>query len=234
MTSQPFHADGIVVVIPAFNESAVLAQVIEDVARVVSRSQIIVVNDAFNDETAQVAAREGVMVLSHLINRGQGAALVTGLQAALSRGAKVMVTFDADRQHAADDIPTMVQPILSGESDVVLGTRFAGGTAENMPRLRRAMLRVATVLTRVFSGVRVTDTHNGFRALSAKAAGLITIRQDRMAHASEILEQIKHHKLHFVERPVHIRYSEYSKAKGQRNRDAFKILLRLLLRRVQG
>ena len=233
VTSPSFDAHGIVVVIPAYNESTVLEHVLDDVARWVPRSQILVVNDASTDQTVQVATSAGAVVINHLINRGQGAALGTGLQAALSFGAKVIVTFDADRQHGADDIPVMVQPIIAGEAEVVLGTRFGAGTAQDMPLLRRFLLRMATLFTRIFSGIRVTDTHNGFRALSAKAAATITMRQDRMAHASEILEQIKHHRLRFVERPVHIRYSEYSMAKGQRSRDALKIMFRILLRRVQ-
>ena len=221
------------VVVPAYNEAAVLTDVLDDVARVVPPKQMIVVDDGSTDETSQIATESGALIVKHLINRGQGAALATGIQAALQCGAEIIVTFDADGQHQADDIQTLVEPILTGQADVVLGTRFGkDAKAEQMPSLRRVLLRAGAVFTWLFSGIRISDPHNGLRALSGQAARQIRIRQDRMSHASEILEQIKFHRLRFVERPVHVRYTAYSIGKGQRNRDAFKIAMKLILRKV--
>jgi glycosyltransferase involved in cell wall biosynthesis len=226
--------DGVYVVIAAFNEAQVIAATIRDVAGVVPAGQVIVVDDASTDATADLAGREGVRVLRHAINRGQGAALATGVQAALSHGAKIVVTFDADGQHVAGDIPAVIAPLLAGEAQVVLGTRFFPGGAADVPARRRLMLRLAVCFTRLVSRLPVTDAHNGFRALTAQAAAAIVIREDRMAHASEILDEIRRHKLSYVERPVHIRYSAYSLAKGQKNRAAFKLALTVLWGRLKG
>jgi glycosyltransferase involved in cell wall biosynthesis len=226
--------DGVLVVIPAFNEGPVLAATIRDVAGVVPAQQIIVVDDASTDATAALARQEGACVLHHLLNRGQGAALATGIQAALRRGAKVVVTFDADGQHTAADIPAVVAPVLAGAAQVVLGTRFFPGGLAGVPAGRRWLLRLAVWFTRIVSRLPVTDAHNGFRALSAEAAGRIRIREDRMAHASEILDQVRRLRLSYVERPVHVRYSAYSLAKGQKNSAAVKLAFAVLWGRLRG
>jgi glycosyltransferase involved in cell wall biosynthesis len=224
--------DGVYVVIAAFNETQAIAAAIQNVARFVPVGCIIVVDDASSDATAEAARSQNVHLLRHLINRGQGAALATGIEYALTRGARIIVTFDADGQHNADDIPNMVKPLIDGDCDVVLGSRFLTGNPPTMPPFRKLILQVGTIITRIISNIRVTDTHNGFRAFSSNAAKTIHIRQDRMAHASEILEQISRHRLRFVERHVNIRYSDYSMSKGQRNRDALKILARVILDKV--
>ncbi|MCC6580883.1 MAG: glycosyltransferase family 2 protein [Phycisphaeraceae bacterium] len=228
----PRTPGSVYVVIAAYNEASVLGEVIDDVARHVPVRQVIVVDDGSTDATPAVAMSKGVRVLRHAINRGQGAALQTGIHAALLRGAGVIVTFDADHQHTADDLPAMIEPILSGQADIVLGSRFLSGDVRHIPWVRRMVLRMAVVFTRAFSRIWVTDTHNGFRAMNAEAARVIRIHQDRMAHASEIIDEIRRHRLRFVERPVHIRYTEYSLAKGQRSSQALRLLLRLIFTRL--
>lgn len=223
---------GVFVVIAAYNEARAIAAVIDDLCAHVDADHIIVVDDASHDDTATTARDNGVRVVHHMINRGQGAALATGIEFALSYDAQVIVTFDADGQHDAADLPAMIAPIVAGEADVVLGSRFISGNPPDMPPVRKFMLRLGTIITRLISNIRVTDTHNGFRALSRQAAKTIQIRQDRMAHASEILDQIARHRLRFVERHVNVRYSDYSMSKGQRNRDAVKILARVILDKV--
>ena len=226
--------NGVYVVIPAFNEGRVLADTLAEVAAVIPLRQVIVVDDASTDGSAELARQAGARVLRHLVNRGQGAALATGLQAALSRGARAIVTFDADGQHSAADIPAVAGPVLSGEAQVVLGTRFFPGGATGMPAARRRLLRLAVLFTRLVAGLAVSDAHNGFRAFSAHAAAHISIHEDRMAHASEILQQVRRRRLSYVERPVHIRYSAYSLAKGQRNSAALKLAFEVLLGRLRG
>ena len=226
--------EGLFVVIPAFNEALVLNQVIEDVSEHVSRSNIIVVDDGSTDETANESARAGVTVLRHLVNRGQGAALATGIAAALRRQAKAIVTFDADGQHSAEDIPHLVEPVLTGQYDVVLGSRFIGTEPQEMPVLRRWILHLAVLFTRVFSQIQVTDVHNGLRAFSMQSAKQIRIHEDRMAHASELLDEIRRHRIRYVEHPVKVVYSPYSLSKGQKNIDAIKLALRILIHKVTG
>jgi glycosyltransferase involved in cell wall biosynthesis len=156
--------------------------------------------------------------------------LQTGIDFALAQGAGVIVTFDADGQHDPADIPALTEPVLTGQADVALGSRFLG-RAVGLPWSRWLLLKLAVVFTRVFSGIRVSDTHNGFRALSRSAAERVRITQDRMAHASEILDQIKQHGLRFVEVPVRITYSRETLAKGQSSWNALKIAGQLFLGR---
>jgi len=142
-----------------------------------------------------------------------------------------VVTFDADGQHDPEDIRALVEPIVHGECDVTLGSRFLG-RAHNIPLGRRVLLKGGVWFTRVFSRMEVTDVHNGLRAFSRAAAGALRIRMDRMAHASEILDEIKRGGWRYREIPVTVYYSEYSLAKGQSSWDAMRIAAHLLLKRI--
>ncbi|MCB9707197.1 MAG: glycosyltransferase family 2 protein [Myxococcales bacterium] len=215
----------IFVVIPAYNEGESSGEVIQNLPRWCT---CVVVDDGSMDDTAEQAARAGATVLRHVVNRGQGAALQTGIDYALSQGAKIIVTYDADGQHDPADLERLIAPLREGRADVALGSRFLEHVNE-VPRTRRMVLRAAVLFTRMTSGLKLTDTHNGYRALSRAAAQKVSIRLDRMAHASEILDQIRIHKLRYVEVPVRIRYTEYSRQKGQRARAAFRIAIDYLL-----
>lgn len=208
------------VVIPAFNEAAAIGSVIADLRPFAGN--IVVVDDGSRDGTAGAAHEAGAVVLRHVINRGQGAALQTGIEYALRRSASAIVTFDSDGQHSAADVPTLLAPLRDGRADIVLGSRFLGST-ESMPALRRMVLRLAVLFTRSVSGLKVTDAHNGMRAFSGRAASIIHIQLDRMAHASELMDQIRRSGLPYTEVPVHVRYTEYSRQKGQRGVHAVRI-----------
>ena len=225
---------GVWLIIPAYNEAQVISSVVEGVTRWIDPSRIIVVDDGSTDQTSYLATKAGVHLLRHVINRGQGAALATGIQVALQHGAQVIVTFDADGQHDPTDLPTLIKPIQSGLSDVVLGTRFAADCASSIPLTRRLLLKTAVWFTRLLTGLHVTDVHNGLRVLSNRAASQLRIRQDRMEHASEIFDEIKRNRLTYTERPTRIRYSQYSIDKGQKNRDALRLALRIILKKVGG
>jgi polyprenyl-phospho-N-acetylgalactosaminyl synthase len=216
------------IVIPAYNEERAIAEVVGHLTTLWPR--VIVVDDGSADGTGEAARRSGATVLTHAVNRGQGAALQTGITYALRRGAEIVVTFDSDGQHRTEDVATLVEPILAGKAEVVLGSRFLG-TTEEMPALRRLLLRGAVIFTRLTSGANVTDTHNGLRAFSRVAAAQIEIRLDRMAHASEIIDEIAARGIRFVEVPVNLRYSEYSKMKGQSGLGAFRVLFDYLIGR---
>ncbi len=210
------------VVIPGYNEASVIAGVVRDV--VALGVSVVVVDDASSDDTAGQAARAGAITIRHALNRGQGASLQTGLELSLRQGARAIVTFDADGQHRSKDILALLEPILIGEYDVTLGSRFLG-SADDIPATRQILLKAGVAFTRIFSRAEVTDVHNGLRAFSRRAAQTIRIRQDRMAHASEILDQVVDSGLPYVEVPVHVRYTEYSRAKGQRTSSVLRVVL---------
>ena len=214
------------IVIPAFNEGAVIGSV---VAAVRDRYlNVVVVDDCSRDHTGTIARSAGATVLRHPINLGQGAALQTGIRYALSAGAEHIVTFDADGQHRVEDIASLLDTQSRTNADVVLGSRFLG-QAENIPPRRRMVLKAAVVFTRLTSGVKLTDAHNGLRLLTRSAAEQIRITQNRMAHASQIIEQIHKLGLTVAEAPVNIVYTEYSLRKGQKVGNAFTVLSELLV-----
>jgi polyprenyl-phospho-N-acetylgalactosaminyl synthase len=217
------------IVIPAFNEARAIRRV---VVQVVTRfPKVVVVDDGSDDNTSAEAVRAGAVVVRHLVNLGQGAALQTGIDYALAAGADLIVTFDADEQHDPDDIPRLVAALRRENAEVALGSRFLG-RAPGMPWPRRLLLRAAVWFTNLTSGLRLTDSHNGLRLLTATAARRIRITHNRMAHASEIIDQIGRFRLPYVEVPVTIRYTEYSRRKGQSGLDVFDILLELLIGRI--
>ncbi|HLD20048.1 MAG TPA: glycosyltransferase family 2 protein [Patescibacteria group bacterium] len=201
----------VIVIIPAYNEAKVIRNVVSDVKK--HGYDVVVVDDCSLDSTYHYAEKAGAVVLRHHVNRGQGAALATGMEYALSQEADIVVTFDADGQHCAHEIQSIITPIIKGEVDVVLGSRFLG-TTQDMSRSRGISLKAALFFTRLTTGLALTDVHNGFRAFSKNAALKIKIFQNRMAHASEILDQISQHNLRFIEVPVTIIYSSYSRQKG--------------------
>ena len=223
MTTSPRR---VVAVIPAYNEGSSIAAVLEATGPHVDH--IVVVDDASADETCQSALRPGVDVLRHPVNLGQGAALQTGIAHALVIGATHVVTLDADGQHDPAQIARMLEAMDTAGVDAALGSRFKGETI-GMPAFRRVVLKLAVVFTRLSTGLEVTDSHNGFRVLSASAARRLRIRQNRMAHASEILEEIASKRISFVEVPCTIRYTDYSRAKGQSSFNSLNILLDLAL-----
>ena len=218
------------VIVAAFNEGQAIANVVDGL--IAEGFRIIVVDDGSADATAVVAAEHGATVIKHPFNLGQGAAIQTGLEAALLNGAEFIVTFDADGQHRASDATRLITALIKQHAHFALGSRFLGFPAVNLPLLRRVLLLLAAMFTRITSGLKVTDAHNGLRAMTRKGAQCIRLRQNRMAHASEILNQIADCGLRYVEVPVTIEYNQYSMAKGQKSRDLLMILLDLFARRL--
>ncbi len=217
------------VVVPAYKERPIIAATVHDLRQ--AFDHIVVVDDCSGDDTGLLALEAGAHLVRHAVNLGQGAAIATGIAYALGQGAGTIVTFDADGQHAVADAAAMVERLHVGDVDVVLGSRFLG-KAPGISAGRRRLLRLAVLFTRLTTGLILTDAHNGLRAFSRSAAKVIRIRQNRMAHASEILEQIAGARLRIAEVPCTIAYTDYSRAKGQRWTGAFSILGDLLTRRL--
>ena len=203
------------VVIPVYNESLAISAVLDDLSS--DNYMIVVVDDGSTDNTYEILQSYNIHLLRHLINLGQGAALMTGIRYALTHsGLKYIITFDSDGQHQASDIPKLIETLINQRCDVVLGSRFVeGATAQNISLVRKIALKSALLFTKISTGLKITDTHNGLRAFTAEAAKKINITQNKMAHASEILHQISKLKLNYCEAPVNILYTDYSKKKGQ-------------------
>lgn len=221
----------IFVIIPAFNEANALPGTLAPLTE--AGYTVVVVDDGSTDETARALEGLPAIVLRHAVNLGQGAALQTGMDYALQRGADIAVHFDADGQHPSEAIPSLVEPILHGDADVVLGSRFLRPEdAAQTPRGRRIVLRIGIIVSGLFTGMWLSDTHNGFRALSRKALGEIQLRENGFAHATEILAQIHRMQLRYVEAPSAIRYSDYSRKKGQSFWNSFNIVFDLLMEKL--
>lgn len=216
-------------VIAAYNEEQVIKETVTNVLAHVSN--VVVVDDCSGDDTAKQAFDAGAHVLRHLINLGQGGALQTGVDYALKNGCEFVVTFDADGQHSATEILPMLLALQQSQSDIALGSRFLGKTL-NLPWQRRWVLKVAIIFTRVTSGIKLTDVHNGFRVMSSHFCKQFEFRQNRMAHASEILNYISSREIKFIEFPVTITYTEYSVRKGQRSSNALRVLMELFMGHV--
>ncbi|HEY7323999.1 MAG TPA: glycosyltransferase family 2 protein [Streptosporangiaceae bacterium] len=216
------------VIMPVYNEAAVVASVVEHVRR--TFPHVVCVDDGSSDGSAAQITSAGAHLLRHPLNLGQGAALQTGITYALRQpGIRYVVTLDSDGQHRPEDAAAMVEIARSGAADVVLGSRFLNGGTE-VPALKRAVLRSVAVLSPASRRMRLTDAHNGLRVLTADAARQLRITMGGMEHASEIVSLLAASKLRVVEAPVTILYTDYSKSKGQSLVNGINILFDLSIR----
>jgi glycosyltransferase involved in cell wall biosynthesis len=216
------------VVIPLYNEEQVIGDVVTQVRT--AFAQVVCVDDGSADRSAEVAATAGARVVRHPFNLGQGAALQTGFEFALADPSmKYVLTFDGDGQHQIADAVGMVARLRGGEADVVFGSRFLDERSK--PGFaKRMVLRAAVGYTNMTTHTRLTDAHNGLRAIRRPVLEQIEITQNRMAHASELVAQIGASDASYVEHPVHIVYNDYTKAKGQSLWNSVNILADLILR----
>ncbi len=220
------------VVVPVYNEATTVATTVSDLLS--TFPHVLCVDDGSSDGSADLALAAGATVLRHVVNQGQGAALRTGFDHVLrATPATHVVTFDADGQHLVEDARAMALRAQTEDVDVVLASRFTGAT-EQMPLSRELVLRAGVWFTRRTARLEVTDTHNGLRVLSRRAVNMIDLQLTRMAYASELLEAIVPNGLSYVEQPTTVVYTDYSKAKGQRNSNAFNILFDLAVRRLRA
>ncbi|WP_103063845.1 glycosyltransferase family 2 protein [Actinomyces qiguomingii] len=213
-------------VIPLYNEAPVVRDVIAQARRVFPL--VVAVDDGSVDESAAQARAGGAVVVRHPLNLGQGAALQTGISYVLERtDAPYLVTFDADGQHSVLDAAAMVRAARDEDLAFVLGSRFLQGPSP-VGWLKRLVLRTAAAAASHTTGMRLTDAHNGLRVIRRDAAAQLDLRQNRMAHASEIIRQLAATQLPWREFPVHIAYTDYSRGKGQSLWNSINILVDLL------
>lgn len=221
------------VVIPAYNEESAIGSVIHELMSVNMpgiEKEIIVVNDGSSDKTGEIARSKGAWVVRHLLNRGVGGALGTGIEAALRSGADLIVTCDADGQHSPDDIGRVIEPIRSGRADAVIGSRMIDNSA--MPWTRRVANHLANLATWVLLAARTTDSQSGLRAFSRSAAERIRITANTYEVSSQICGEISRLHLRAVDVPIKTIYTDYSLSKGQGFRVGLKTLYRLVLSKL--
>ncbi|HPY08951.1 MAG: glycosyltransferase family 2 protein [Patescibacteria group bacterium] len=213
-------------IIPAYNEAEHITEVISRVRPFVD--EIVVVDDCSSDDTAQLAQAAGATVLKHPINRGQGAALQTGNDYALLKNADIIIHFDADNQFCAEEIPDLILPITSGRAQVALGSRFLTKKSKLPASKKNIIMPLARLVNRLFFNIKLSDPQSGFRVFSKEAAQKIEIKNDGMAHCSEILHQLFKNKLKIEEVPITVVYHEF----GQKFSSGFKIIKDLLIRKI--
>jgi polyprenyl-phospho-N-acetylgalactosaminyl synthase len=211
-----------------YNEASVVGGVIDGLRQ--EFPNVVCVDDGSSDGSQDVARQAGAVVVQHPVNLGQGAALQTGFEYALQDPElDCIVTFDADGQHRVEDAKAMADRVRTGEADLVLGSRFLDGRTKLSPA-KRLVLRTAAIQSRLSTGMPLTDAHNGLRAIGPGVARKIHLTQNRMAHASELIHQVSEISPRWVEHPVEIIYTDYSKAKGQSLLNSVNIIADLLFR----
>ncbi len=216
----------IFIVIPAYNEEKKISSVLKSLKK--NYKNIVVVDDGSTDNTYNLALKNKVHVLKHIINRGQGAALKTGIDYALSKGADIIVTYDADGQFVPSDIKKIIKPL--NKYDIVLGSRFLG-KAINIRPLKKLVLKLGVIVVYLLYGIRITDSQSGLRAMTRNAAKKINISCDRMEHASEFFSEIMKHKLKYTEIPITVIYDDYSLKKGQKWTKSIELGIKMIFRR---
>lgn len=219
--------DDVIIIVAAFNEETKISETLTDLKKYFRH--IIVVDDGSSDLTAEKAKKSNVLVLRHPINLGQGAAIQTAITKALEyRTAEYFVTFDADGQHSVSSAVEMVQVAKSKKIDLVLGSRFLMDTYHGMPKKKKLILKLGIFFTRLDTGLKVTDAHNGLRVMSRNFAESLAIKKFGMAHASEILVHAKQTQASWIESPAEIFYTDYSIRKGQSILNAINIFTEML------
>lgn len=238
--------DDYIFMLRAYNEQKMIATVIDDIIAA-GFHKIAIIDDGSTDETPTVIkskqsqyADKLIIHIRHTINRGDrgaGAATKT-IYAFIQQYHSVLqikraVGFDADGQMDINDMPKFMQAVEQYKVDLYLGSRFIDGAkTSNMPKSRKLILYISKIITRIFYGIKASDPHNGYRVISISALKKIRITSDGMHYANELNEQIKHHRLNFIEVPVHIRYTDYSLQKGQKNNNSIKIAAEMIYKKL--
>lgn len=216
------------IVVPLYNEAPVIANVIADLQQ--RFGHVVCIDDGSTDSSIEAAEGAGALVIRHATNLGQGASLQTGIDFVLEQtDARYLVTFDADGQHQVSDAEAMVTRARADDLAIVFGSRFLDERTK-AGWAKRIVLKTAVWATNQTTGLKLTDAHNGLRVIRRDAAAGVALKQNRMAHASEIVLQLGRTRLPWAEHPVHVLYTDYSKGKGQSLLNAVNILVDLVFR----
>lgn len=198
----------VVAVVPAYNEERFIGSVVLKAA--LFAQAVVVVDDGSSDATATVARAAGAIVIRHAVNQGKGVALTTGFRSARELNPDVVVTLDADGQHVPEEIDLVVTPVLAGDSDIVVGSRYLEYTS-NVPQHRVWGHRFFNAVTRSVSGLDVTDSQSGFRAFSPRALACLIFSSNSFSVESEMQLLAREHRLRVSEVPITIHYHDKPK-----------------------
>ena len=201
------------VIVPAFNEGRAVKATVERL--LAAGYRVVVVDDGSTDETVEVR-RLPVVYLRHAVNLGQGAALQTGMTYALRAGAEIAVHFDADGQHDCGQIERLIAPIVEGQSGrgVRLAVLAPAGSCRRFRGRSGFCLRGGILISWAMTGMLLSDTHNGFRAMSRRALERVHLQENGFAHATEIMQRVREAGMRYVEVPITISYSEVFATEG--------------------
>lgn len=222
------------VVIPAYNEAAVIGDVVSGVLESFKKTpyaaSIVVINDASKDATGTVATKHGATVINHILNSGAGGATATGLSYAQQNGFDIAATMDGDGQHSAADVIRGVEEIIKTGDDLLIGSRLID--SKGMSRVKVLGNKGLSIITYILFGINSTDSQSGLRIFSRKALENLRWKTSGYEFCSEMLWRAKQLGLQIGEYPVKAIYTEYSKMKGQNNWNAVNIIKSLLKRRI--
>lgn len=224
--------DSTFVVLPAYNEATRIQPVIEAIAE--KGYNMVIVNDGSTDNTLEVILESKkkypnkIHVYSLIINRGVGIATQTGFEAVLKFNPKYIVSMDSDGQHSADDLDAVIEPLVSGRAEAVIGVR----PLEDMPKSRNIANSIMNLLTRIFYDVDVSDSQTGFRALTIDALNRISINARGYLISSEFIREINDNEIPFEEVTIQTIYTPETQAKGTDYKVAIKILLQMMKHKI--
>ena len=216
------------VILPAYNEATRIQPVIEEIAK--KGYKMIIVNDGSSDNTLEVIKAsqrkypKNIFIYSHIINRGVGMAMQTGFEAVLKYNPKYIVNMDSDGQHSVDDLDNVLEPLITGRAQAVIGVR----PLKDMPLSRNFANAIMNLLTRIFYGVNVSDSQTGFRAITAEALEKININARGYLISSEFIREVNDNNIPFEEVPIKTIYTPETQAKGTNVTEAFKILVQMI------
>ncbi|WP_407415230.1 glycosyltransferase family 2 protein [Methanobrevibacter sp.] len=216
------------VILPAYNEETRIQPVIEEIAE--KGYKMVIVNDGSSDNTLKVIRDsqrkypKNIFIYSHIINRGVGMAMQTGFDAVLKYNPKYIVNMDSDGQHSVDDLENVLEPLITGRAQAVIGVR----PLKDMPLSRNFANAVMNLLTRILYGVSVSDSQTGFRAITAEALEKININARGYLISSEFIREVNDNNIPFEEVPIKTIYTPETQAKGTNVTEAFKILIQMI------
>jgi glycosyltransferase involved in cell wall biosynthesis len=219
-------------IVPAYNEQDCIGTVLEEIRSAEPDLHVVVVNDASIDRTAAIAAQAGATVLNLPFNVGIGGAMQTGYQYALEHGFELAIQVDGDGQHDPREIGRVLEPILDGRADLVVGTRFVEGGGYRGTRVRRVGIRIFAAIVSLMVGQRVSDTTSGFRAVNRKTLRLFAEQYPHDYPEVESIVLLSRHGLRMLEVPVQMRVRETGSSSITAVRSVYymvKVLLALFI-----